>query len=545
MQVASVKRQVRGALKLAIRSHEEKERFVFERSPERAKQVEGRSREATMGSRLVRQKIVGGLARTRIHRHPIARTLASALLAILLFCSSTLSVVDLNVSLKLAACSLPLSSVAWAEEQPAADESAQAEAAASSEKPIAVGPSSLTDRERALGERLAMISDVTSLFVDNEALQARMQALCDRIAPVTGRPQVSYKVTVVQSPAFNAWVVGDGRIYITSTLIEMLRSDEAIGAVLAHEIGHVVAEHPAELYTRILAMGAVAMALKIASAAGVATVPIGSAGDARVFLDLAGVAQDAMILMGLRYSRAEEAEADRLAIEQAERAAIDPAGVPLAFQTMLEMTLEQPAAGLVIFSTHPSPEWRLERGLERLAKSPQRAERLSRFVAEPDATVTALGWMRPALWFDPNVFPVVLHDSHRTERQQVGVVDLDRVLAAEPVVKRLTRKQEAMRKKFDARLHKHEERLRERWQEADCDRELERAKWLFEVRRANAELHGATQDFNADLVKRLQRRASELAAKKKLAKVYRQDHLPREITSPIDLTDAVLDAVGR
>jgi len=484
------------------------------------------------------------LFRIRACQRHVGRAVVSLLLAVLLFCSSTLSVVDSSIFSQLVARISGLA-VAWAEEQLATDEVAQAEAAASSEKPIAVGSPALTERERTLGERLAMLSDVTSLFVDNEALQARMQALCDRIAPVTGRPQVSYKVTVVQSPAFNAWVVGDGRIYVTSTLIEMLRSDEAIGAVLAHEIGHVVAEHPAELYTRILAMGAVAMALKIASAAGVATVPIGSAGNARVFLDLAGVAQDAMVLMGLRYSRAEEAEADRLAIEETERAAIDPAGVPLAFQTMLEMTLERPAAGLVIFSTHPSPEWRLERGLERLAKPPQRVERLSRFVAEPDAAATAIGWMRPALWFDPDIFPVVLHDSRRPERQQVGVVDLDRVLAAEPTVKRLTRKQEAMRKKFDARLRKHEERLRERWRESDCDRELERAKWLFEVRRANAELHGVMQDFNADLVKRLQRRASELASKKKLAKVYRLDHLPLEIADSLDLTDIILDLVGR
>jgi predicted Zn-dependent protease len=78
---------------------------------------------------------------------------------------------------------------------------------------------------------------------EDEALQAYVQEVGDRLANVSHRKDLTYRFTVLDSPVINAFALPGGYIYITRGLMAYLNSEAELAAVLGHEIGHVTARH--------------------------------------------------------------------------------------------------------------------------------------------------------------------------------------------------------------------------------------------------------------------------------------------------------------
>lgn len=78
---------------------------------------------------------------------------------------------------------------------------------------------------------------------------ARLQALVDqtiaRLAAASERPDLKYEVTILNSPAINAFSLSNGQLYITRGLIALANDRSELASVLAHEMGHVIARHAA------------------------------------------------------------------------------------------------------------------------------------------------------------------------------------------------------------------------------------------------------------------------------------------------------------
>ncbi|PCH65976.1 MAG: peptidase [Gammaproteobacteria bacterium] len=77
----------------------------------------------------------------------------------------------------------------------------------------------------------------------DEAIQAYVQSVGDRLATVSHRKDLIYRFTVLDSPVINAFALPGGYIYITRGLMAYLNSEAELAAVLGHEIGHVTARH--------------------------------------------------------------------------------------------------------------------------------------------------------------------------------------------------------------------------------------------------------------------------------------------------------------
>jgi beta-barrel assembly-enhancing protease len=155
------------------------------------------------------------------------------------------------------------------------------------------------------------------------------------------------------SETINAFALPGGQVFITTALLSELQTEDEVAGVLGHEIVHVLARHSAqqlaknELTNGLI--GAVAVATENASAAQTAAV-IGQ-------------------LVNMSYGRDHELQSDTLGVCIMQDAGYDP-------EAMIEVmrTLERASGGQrqpEFFSTHPSPQNRIQRIQEAVASLPE------------------------------------------------------------------------------------------------------------------------------------------------------------------------------
>jgi predicted Zn-dependent protease len=80
---------------------------------------------------------------------------------------------------------------------------------------------------------------------EDAKLQARVSAMVDRLVAASDRPDIAYKVTLLNSPAVNAFALPTGQLYVTRGLLALANDDAELASVLSHEMAHVIAKHAA------------------------------------------------------------------------------------------------------------------------------------------------------------------------------------------------------------------------------------------------------------------------------------------------------------
>ena len=150
-----------------------------------------------------------------------------------------------------------------------------------------------------------------------------------------------YAVFVSESP--NAFVLPSGKIGVTTGLLNLVRNDDQLAAVLGHEVGHVVARHAAERYSSNAATSLVLSGVQ--SAAG----DYGRAAGA-----IGGLGAQLGVL--LPFSRRHELEADRLGVEYLQRAGYRPSEAIALWRLMAG---QRQGSTPEFASTHPSDASRI------------------------------------------------------------------------------------------------------------------------------------------------------------------------------------------
>jgi predicted Zn-dependent protease len=185
-------------------------------------------------------------------------------------------------------------------------------------------------------------------------LQASIEQTVERLVAASERPDLHYKVTLLNSQSVNAFALPTGQLYVTRGLIALANDDSELASVLAHEMGHVIARHAelreaqareADLVNRVVT--------------DVVTDPeAGAMALAKSKLALAS------------FSRAQEFEADAIGIGIASRAGYDPYGAVRFLSAMernSEIKPEQSGAinpGAPDFlSSHPATPERITQAL--------------------------------------------------------------------------------------------------------------------------------------------------------------------------------------
>jgi len=87
-----------------------------------------------------------------------------------------------------------------------------------------------------------------------EYRDAKTERLVARIAgaltAVSENPTQSFRITILNSPAINAFALPGGYLYVTRGLLALANDASEVAAVLSHEMGHVTANHGIERQRR-------------------------------------------------------------------------------------------------------------------------------------------------------------------------------------------------------------------------------------------------------------------------------------------------------
>lgn len=165
---------------------------------------------------------------------------------------------------------------------------------------------------------------------------------------VSENPQQVYRITVLNSPAVNAFALPGGYLYVTRGLLALANDASEVAAVLSHEMAHVTANHGLERQRRekeVELAGEVAEELFSNSLAGRQVI-------ARGKLSLAA------------FSRNQELQADVIGVRMLGEAGYDPYAAPRFLESMdanQRFSAVDPGAdvSLDFLASHPNPPQRL------------------------------------------------------------------------------------------------------------------------------------------------------------------------------------------
>ena len=68
-------------------------------------------------------------------------------------------------------------------------------------------------------------------------LQAMIEQTVERLVAASERPDLHYKVTMLNSQSVNAFALPTGQLYVTRGLISLANDESELASVLAHEMG--------------------------------------------------------------------------------------------------------------------------------------------------------------------------------------------------------------------------------------------------------------------------------------------------------------------
>jgi predicted Zn-dependent protease len=205
--------------------------------------------------------------------------------------------------------------------------------------------------EREIGQKLLYKIRSQFRLMDDPDIAQYINSLGGKVLKQAGPQYFDYHFFVVASDDFNAFAAPSGLIFFYSGLIETMKSEDELLSVMAHEIGHVVSRHISSRVSKGGKVGAISMALALASLA---------LGDPSLSTGLFTGFQAAGQAAELHFSRLDEEEADRLSYDWLKAMDRDPQAMEGMLSTMRRITRYRSGQIPQYLLTHPNPEARLQ-----------------------------------------------------------------------------------------------------------------------------------------------------------------------------------------
>jgi predicted Zn-dependent protease len=186
-------------------------------------------------------------------------------------------------------------------------------------------------------------------FILDPALSAYVRGVLNNVTRVSDRPQLPYEIVIANDSTPNAWAMPGGKLAINRGLLLELKSEAELAAVLAHEVVHAAARHGARQIESSMLIG-VGAALISASVS-----------DSR-HADLADIAVGIGAgLVGQKYGRDHELEADHYGMAYMARAGYDPQAAVSLQETFLRIAGDKKPGWIEgLLASHPPTQERLD-----------------------------------------------------------------------------------------------------------------------------------------------------------------------------------------
>jgi predicted Zn-dependent protease len=176
---------------------------------------------------------------------------------------------------------------------------------------------------------------------EDPKLQPKLNEIVSRLTAASERQpaDLHYKVTILNSPAVNAFALPNGQLYVTRGLLALANDSAEVASVMSHEMAHIIARHA-----------------KSREEQAAKTEMIGEASAGSPQGGTMALARSKIALAS--FSRSQEIDADTIGVGIAARAGFDPYGASRLL-TSMGRNADLRAAGrdtrsLDFMSSHPA-----------------------------------------------------------------------------------------------------------------------------------------------------------------------------------------------
>jgi predicted Zn-dependent protease len=206
------------------------------------------------------------------------------------------------------------------------------------------------EEEKELREKLLRMVEAKVPLVKDPEIVDYINRVGQKVLQQVDGKYFDYEFFVIQDQGINAFAMPGGLIFVHTGLLEVISTEDELGCVLAHEIGHIQGRHIARRMERMqavtLASAAMAIGGLFLGGSQASTAAIVSSGALASSIDL-------------KYSRADEEEADRRAHQWLCKAGYDPAGLSSVMKKILQFRWLGSDAIPSYLMTHPDSSQRI------------------------------------------------------------------------------------------------------------------------------------------------------------------------------------------
>jgi predicted Zn-dependent protease len=194
---------------------------------------------------------------------------------------------------------------------------------------------------------------------EDPRLHAKLTNIVSRLVAASDRPDLSYKITILNSPAVNAFALPNGQLYVTRGLLGLANDSAEFASVMSHEMAHVIARHAATREEQARKTELISNVNDLLS-----DPQVGAMALARSKIALAS------------FSRSQEFEADGIGVGIAARAGFDPFGAERLLNSMgrnaelYTASRGGDARSLDFLSSHPATPERVKNAADSARQVP-------------------------------------------------------------------------------------------------------------------------------------------------------------------------------
>ncbi len=194
-----------------------------------------------------------------------------------------------------------------------------------------------TDKEVQMGKSISSSLEEELKLADDPLLQKRVEDIGKKIVLVSDRRDIDYHFKVLDDEEVNAVSLPGGFVYVNKGLVDKVANDDELAAVLAHEVGHIVARHSIKKLQGVMSYSFLRLL----------TIPLNDGGKVGTAADLAVTE----LLLG--FSREDELLADQLSARYAKLAGYSPKAMISFLEKLEDINRRKPLRPKNYLKTHP------------------------------------------------------------------------------------------------------------------------------------------------------------------------------------------------
>ena len=220
------------------------------------------------------------------------------------------------------------------------------------------------ENEYYLGRAVAAnIAGVYKIY-QNPALQTYLNKICQTIVINSPRPDIynGYHVAILDTDEINAFATPGGHIFVTRGLIACAGNEDALAAVIAHEVAHIQLRH---------ALTSIRNARYVNAAVSGTLAGLGEAAGGGNIAELTNIMSESvneiittMVVKG--FSKKDELEADATALSLLASAGYQPSGLVEMLEVLKQRQGNDKSKGFG--KTHPAPAERITAAKQHIGK---------------------------------------------------------------------------------------------------------------------------------------------------------------------------------